>query len=134
MSFADAVDTVRLAQIIRPKSSRYSEKKQELIEAYLLLCRSYEELDMLKCDMQNAISYYENRVKVLETAINESPIEVTDEIKSGACALLCGLLQETHIELTKLRQLFSMEFPYSQPNESDSDFSSDDESDYNSED
>ena len=131
LSIADAVDSVRLAQILTPRSRCYSEKKEELIEAYLLLCRSSEELDMLRCDMQNAINYYENRVKVLETTI-EGQLEVPQQCKRGACALLLGLLQDTQTELTKLRKLFSEEELHPHP-ESDSDFSSDDESDDDSE-
>ena len=62
--------------------------------------------------MHNAICYYENRVKVLEAAI-EGPLEVPQECKSGgACALLLGLLQESHTELAKLRKLFSKEYLY----------------------
>ena len=133
LSFADAVDSARLAQLLHLRSSSYSEKKQELLEAYLLLCRSGEELDMLKCDMQNAISYYESRVKLLETAI-ESPTGIVEEFKSGAHALLLAFLQDTHKEVSKLRELFSDKYLYPQHKGPDSDSSSDDESDYDSED
>ena len=59
LSFADAIDSCKLAQILNPHSS-YSTAKQELIEAYLLLTRGGEEIHMLECDMKNVISYYEN--------------------------------------------------------------------------
>ena len=133
LSLADAVDSVRLAKVLTSRSSFYSEKKEELIEAYLFLCRSGEEIHMLKCDMQNAIHYYENKVNVLETAI-KGPLDIPEECKSGACALLSDLLQDTQRELAKLRKLFCEEELYPQSMESDSDFSSDNDTDYDSDD
>ena len=99
LSFADVVDSSKLAQIVNPNSS-YSIDKQELIEAYLLLIRSGEEIHMLECDMKNVISYYENRVNMLTVAM-ESPSEVALKCESGARALFQNLLQEANQQLHK---------------------------------
>ena len=134
LSIADVVDSSKLAQIVNPNSS-YSIDKQELIEAYLLLIRSGEEIHMLECDMKNVISHYENRVNMLTVAM-ASPSEVTRKCESGARALFQNLLQEANQQLHKCRQLFSSCLHQDQSpqlNDSDSDLSSEAYTDSDSE-
>ena len=128
LSLPDVLDSNKLVEILNPKFYRYSKEKQELIEAYLLLCRSTEELELLKCDMHNAILYYHNRIEVLTTAI-DNPQDVAHQFKRGARTLLLDLKLHAEQELAKLRQLTS---PLSNEHqstyqESGSDLSSDDE-------
>ena len=99
------MDSSKLSQIVNPYFL-YSTDKQELIEAYLLLTRSAEELHMLGSDMKNVISYYANRVEALTAAIENSS-EVALLCISGAHALLQNLLQEANQHLHKCKQLYS---------------------------
>ena len=99
LSLAEVMDSSKLSQILDPCYSYLD--RQELIEAYLLLTRSSEELKLLVCDMENVISYYKNRVKILADAVeNECGRE-----RSGAHALLRGLLQQTEQQLKQYRGL-----------------------------
>lgn len=122
------MDSNELFAALNPKFCAYSKEKQELIEAYLLQCKSAEELELLKCDIHNAMLYYDNRIKVLISAI-DNPQDVPHQLKSGACALLFHLKLQAQEELAKLRQLILLcsNEPQSVHEESSSDLSSDDE-------
>ena len=130
LSLAEVMDSSKLSQILDPCYS-YSDR-QELIEADLLLTHSSEELKLLVCDMENVISYYEKRMKVLADAMeNECGRE-----RSGAHALLRGLLQQTEQQLKQYRGQFSCCLDSSQSHQitvSDSEISSDENTDSESE-
>ena len=102
ISLGDILDSNKLVEILNPKFRAYSKKKQELIETCLLQCRGAEELELIKCDMHNAMIYNDNRIKVLTSAI-DNPQDVAHQFKSGACALLFDLKLQAQEELAKLR-------------------------------
>lgn len=107
LSVTDVFHSNILFKVLNTKFGTYSKEKQELIEAYLLLCRSSEELELLNCDMHNAIMYYENRIEIINAAIIDNQQDGAQHVqfKSGAHALLLHLKLQAEQELAKLRGL-----------------------------
>lgn len=69
-------------------------EKREIMDSYLLLCRSKEELSMLREDLQNVVCFYEDRKASLLKAIDNT--NSTDSVyHRGASSLLHKLLQDT---------------------------------------
>ena len=57
----DAHDSAALAQILNPKICVFTPSKQELVNAYIMVKRSGEEIHMLEGEMENTLHYYEKR-------------------------------------------------------------------------
>ena len=70
-----------------------------------MLTRSHEEMDMLQGEMGNVLHYYEDRVALITTAINECSHEL--KFARGARALLHNMLTDTNVQLQKCKQLFT---------------------------
>lgn len=70
-----------------------SGKKQEAMDAYLLIMRSSEEIALLEKEMENIVDYYENR----DTTIVQNLIPpCLNQFDRGRKALLCGLLKQNN--------------------------------------
>lgn len=79
-----------------------SEDQQDAIQAYLTLCRSKEEISMLKTDASMTINYYEQQ----RTVINDKMLALADETDAfsrGCKALLHRLLTKIDHLLEKGR-------------------------------
>ena len=96
----DALDSSTLAQILHPKLCAYKPGKQEIINAYLMMTRSSEEIEM-----QNVVHYYENRIYTIEE-IMDSISQQGSEYGRGAYALLFNLHHSAKEHLEKCNHLF----------------------------
>ena len=70
MTLSDAMDpsviATKLEQVgLATPTGISSGKKREVIDAYLLVCRSSEEISMLEKEMHSIIHYYEERENVI---------------------------------------------------------------------
>ena len=81
--------------------------KFEAIQAYLMVCRSREEVSMLKEDSSNVVSYYKNKLEVVQHAITS--MTNPDPFSRGSISLLCSfekklahLLDEASLTLQKM--------------------------------
>ena len=75
-----------------------SGEKREIIDSYLMLCRSKEEISMLKEDADNCVSYYKNKKCVILEEISKRSLG-TSLFDRGAVALLHTLLAENSLIL-----------------------------------
>ena len=75
-----------------------SGEKREIIDAYLMLCRSKEEISMLKEEAENCVAYYRNRKSIILEEINQRSLQ-TSLFDRGGVALLHTLLAENSILL-----------------------------------
>lgn len=105
LAIADALDSSTLAKILQPKLCEVTPHRQELINAYIMLKRSSEEIQMLKSDMTHTVQYYENRKAVIMNAITS--IGQEHAYDRGARALLLSFQQATDLQVDKCKQLFS---------------------------
>lgn len=78
-----------------------SGKKREIIDAYLMLCRSKEDMCMLKEEAENIVLYYEHRKKCIVLTLQELQSTTADCFSRGATVLLYRLL---HVANTLLEQ------------------------------
>ena len=76
-----------------------SGEKREIIDSYLILCRSQEEISMLQEDADNCVTYYKNREDVILQEINKHSLETLFD--KGAVALLHSLLAENSLLLNE---------------------------------
>ena len=89
-----------IRQFLKPDSkfgtwcSLAAGEKREIIDTYLVLCRSKEEILLLKEDADNIIAYYESRKKVLQEEIKRQSCQES-LCNRGATALLYSALSET---------------------------------------
>ena len=68
-----------------------SADKQEAIQSYLLMCRSNEELNLLKDDAKNIVQYYEAKMKIMCEKLN-SLSDKLNPYSRGCTALLQSAL------------------------------------------
>ena len=80
-------------------------RKRELIDAYLLLSRSKEELAMLEEDVHNIINYYKKREADIMKELHEA--EASDMQTRGKKTLLYNLLQENSTLLKNNEQVLT---------------------------
>ncbi len=79
-----------------------NEKKLQAINAYLLLCRSNEEISLLKKDAENCVAYYQDR----KESINKS-IEV---LTSNSALFAKGCISLLHSELTLVEKFLRQSY------------------------
>lgn len=137
LALADILDSATLAQIVHPNLGAYTLDKRELIDTYVMLKRSSEEVQLLECEMSNTICYYEHRSNVISKAVGKFS-DSESAYDRGACAVLLDLLQATDQQLNKCRELFKFCFdhdglslPLSDDNYDSCDSEVDDDSDDN---
>ena len=65
----------------------FSGKEREVIDAYLMFCRSVEELEIIKEESRNVILYYESRRDTILSLL-DSLSTALDSYSRGAKALL----------------------------------------------
>ena len=68
-----------------------SGQRREIMDAYLALCRSKEDICMLKEEAENAVAYYEEKRKIIMKEIENISVK-TDSFSRGAVAMLHSLL------------------------------------------
>ena len=73
-------------------------RKRQILDAYLEVCRSIEEISMLKEEAKNLVVYYEERKKLLEVKI-ASLSDRIDSFSRGAVSLLNRLLSNNEMLL-----------------------------------
>ena len=73
-----------------------SGEKREIIDSYLILCRSKEEISMLKENADNCVAYYKNRKDVILEEISKRSLKT-----SLFVALLHTLLAENSLLLNE---------------------------------
>ena len=112
LTMGDVLDSSILSQKLHPSLHGYTSDKQEIINAYLLMTRSGEELEMLQVEMKNVIEYYEDRASTIHNTMDST---VCDR---GACALLYNPYQDSLRRLKECRQL--VETPQLSPRDDDS--------------
>lgn len=71
-------------------SSPEAKKKQEIIEEYLLLLRSREEVELLENEAKNVIQYYATKKGIIEAEI--LGLSDSSDFSAGAKCLLTHLL------------------------------------------
>ena len=129
----------RLEQVGITSSNRLScGRKRELIDAYLLLIRSKEELIMLEEDAKNCVEYYKEREEAIMQEMNTVSYEMArDPYSRGKRAMLNNLLKDNHRLLSRSQHTLTVNLmitndstlPAAVPTYSDTD-SSDDDDDY----
>ena len=75
-------------------------EKREILDSHLTLCRSNEELSMLKESVHNYITYYRHRKEVISQKIQEFSHQAS-LFNRGATALLHNALTEHSRQLTE---------------------------------
>ncbi len=107
----------------------YHGERREVMEAYLMLCRSNEELHLLKEEINNVVSFYENKERTLLDALTMC---ATDTVYNrGIATMLHKLLGETSWLLQQAHRACKQ---MSRENEETLDSSSSDSDDYYDED
>ena len=101
LKMGDVLDSSILSQKLQLNLHGYTSDKQEIINAYLLMTRSGEELEMLQVEMINVIQYYKDRASAIHNTMDST---VYDQ---GARALLYNLYQDSLRRLKEYRQLFA---------------------------
>ena len=71
-----------------------SGKKRRAIDAYLTLCRSNEEIEMLEQDARNCVKFYECQKEVITSELQRYSV-CMDPFSRGATALLINLMYKT---------------------------------------
>lgn len=131
LTMNDILESSTLAKMLNPTLTMYKPDRHEIINAYLMLTRSHEDMEMLQGEMENVLQYYDERVDA--NAIQK--IRDDCRLDRGAHALLHKMLGDTHQLLAKCRVLFT---PYLSDDHSSTDLvdgssseseSSDEESD-----
>ena len=79
-----------------------SGRKRQIMDAYLSLCRSKEEVSLLKNECCNICRYYHQRQKSI---LSNYAYEVNESYNRGAQALLYRLLQETNNFIKQAEEL-----------------------------
>ena len=103
-------------------------KKREIIDSYLSLCRSKEEIYMLKQEAQNVVSYYRQRKEILLKEL-ESRSSDSNLFNRGSAVLLHSLLTKTDVLFEKSNQILQVMLEEAAMEVEDSDDSSDYSSD-----
>lgn len=75
-------------------------ENREVVDSHLTLCRSNEELSMLKEDVHNCITYYRHREEVISQKIKQFSLQASP-FNRGATALLHNALMENSRQLTE---------------------------------
>ena len=102
LTFSDALDPVVIAtrlENVGITTSGILGKRRELIDSYLLLCRSKEELALLEEDINCSVMYYRERQSTITREIESA--EGLDLYIQGKRALLHNLLEENRLLLQK---------------------------------
>ena len=85
-AFDPSVLSSKLESTLR---SRSSVVKQDIIQASLLIQRSEEEIAMLQNEMENTLTFYHQKIKIIEAEIvKQTQAEVTTDFTRGSVALL----------------------------------------------
>lgn len=83
-----------------------SGKKREMIDSYLLLCRSKEEIVLLQKEAKNMAAYYSGVKQTVEDEITKQAS--SDLFGRGAVALLHKLLQRITLLLAQANELLKV--------------------------
>ena len=133
LTLDEALDPSKLSVLLQPNASRFPSKcRQELIDAYIMVKRTTEEIEMLESEMRNTKQYYVDRKSTVQTTI-ESFSQKGDAFSRGAVAFLRNLETEANIRIRECTELFVPSDQGHANDESDSDsmsdYSDDDDSD-----
>ena len=125
LTLDEALDPSKLSVLLQPNASRFPSKcRQELIDAYIMVKRTTEEIEMLESEMRNTKQYYVDRKSTLQTII-ESFSQKGDAFSRGAVAFLRNLETEANIRIRECTELFVPSDQGHANDESDSDSTSD---------
>ena len=102
-----------------------SGRRREIMDAYLALCRSKEDIRMLKEEAENVVAYYEEKRKIITKEMEYLSVN-TDPFSRGAVAMLHLLLAKNAKLLEQSYQTLSVmknetDVPQSKTPEDDSD-------------
>ncbi len=99
LTIAEALDPANIEERLKAFGCLYAAvatgRKRQIIDAYLRLCRSNEELSMLKEDTSNMCIYYEERKKCITDQLRDQ--SNSDSFSRGARAMLLGCI-ERHLQ------------------------------------
>lgn len=101
ISITMAMDTSFLASKCNQFEYVADNHRQEVIEAYLMICRSNEELSMLESETDNAIHFYKQKRQTILDALDHLSLETAFDI--GARCLLHELLVEVEVLLKEVQ-------------------------------
>lgn len=111
-------------------NSFLSKDKEDIINAYLKIKRSCEEICLLKTEMKNVLEYYSIKLQRLQDLIKDYRLH-DSAFGRGAVSQLKALSNEVNLQLMKCSKLFSF-FLSSTENDwncDDGDYSDDSSSD-----
>ena len=103
----EALDPSLLAAVLKPNSSLPFDSKRELIDAYIMMKRSSEEISMLDTEMENTTQYYLDRKNTLQKLL-ESFSQRGDAFGRGAVALLQDVYLKVDRKITERTELFAV--------------------------
>ena len=125
----EALDPNVLASVLRPQSSLPSKSKRELMDSYIMVKRSTEEVTMLETDMRNTIQYYFNQRATIEDLLKLFKGNV--QLERGSISLLKNMYACVDRKLTGCTQLFENCTPVADPDD-DTDSDTNSELEYSS--
>ena len=76
-------------------------EKRELIDSYLVLCRSREEIKLLREEAQNVVSYYKTKKVAVQEEITNLSADLSSTVDKGAVALHYRLLNKVNTLLVQ---------------------------------
>ncbi len=124
----EVLDPAKLLQCL-PSSSKPlpSQSKREVIDAYLMLKRSTEEILLLHAEMKNITQYYSNLKATIEECV-ELFSQRDDDFGRGAVSLLQSMKVAVEGALNECTRSFSIVSPVNASMDSDTDSASDTDS------
>ena len=84
-----------------------SGERRVIIDSYLMLCRSREEMSLLKLEAQNVVTYYEDMEQALEEELGRRSADVTD-YNRGAISLCHGHLKRVKVLLAQGKEVLNV--------------------------
>jgi len=99
----EALDPSLLAAVLKPNSSLPFDSKRELIDAYILMKQSSEEISMLDTEMENTLLTERTLQKLIESFSQSG-----DAFGRGAVALLQDVYLKVDRKITECTELFAV--------------------------
>lgn len=129
MPYTSALDPAIIGSLLSTVTSSCYDlgSRKETIDAYVMLLRSKEEKDMLQIEVQNTVSFYQQKKQVIETTLRSS------SPGPGARCLLHQLLGKVEVllmEVQHTQQLMKNLMPVLMEEDSNSDSDVSEYSDY----
>ena len=103
-----ALNPTELAGLIPSSSSLASGPKRVLVDSYIMMKRSKEEVDLLEREMESTQHHYTKKIQAIDSTVAMLS-KRDDKYAKGAVALLLKLRVEASEQLLHCTQLFALQ-------------------------